>query len=320
MGDPKDVAAPVAVDDMWSMGVQAAAADAPSQGVAAAIEQSRNNQTIAGLAVGTPAPSPVVLSAPLPASVKKPDPVAEVKVKPPEPPADAAPKLQYAERSPLDFVMNASEPGAQARPQASHDLSQFVANLVADTKPVVEGTNAGAMEPVMRSARKRRQWIALGAIAGTIAVGAAVGIYLARGGNEAASSTAASAASEPSTAASAAATPTPAPTPTAAPEPAPPPTAPAAGPETVAMAEPSVTPEPPSAEPAATPEPKVTRKASTSKPAAAKSAKRPATAKKSAKKVAVAKKSTKPAAKKAVKKPASKSKVTKKKTTRTSRS
>ncbi len=90
--------------------------------------------------------------------------------------------LAHPEQSPLSFVLRASEPSLSTNKEQSHDMSMFVAGLMADSSPVVDTPPAGtAMEPVMRRSRKRRQWLIASAIAATAALGAVVGIHFAGG-------------------------------------------------------------------------------------------------------------------------------------------
>jgi hypothetical protein len=143
----------------------------------AAEDGSVNDRTILG--VGTPRPVPVVAapSATPAAAAASPAYLQQPRARRPTPEPES--KLAHPEQSPLAFVMRASEsPGPQK--QESHDMSMFVAGLVADTSPVVEAAPAGtAMEPVMRPGRKRRQWIVASAIAGTAIVGVLVGMHFA---------------------------------------------------------------------------------------------------------------------------------------------
>jgi hypothetical protein len=138
----------------------------------AAEDNAVNDRTILG--VGTPVP---VVAAPSANPVAVADTYLQPRAR--RPTYDRPSELAHPERSPLAFVMRASEsPGPQKH--ESHDMSMFVAGLVADTSPVVETPPAGtAMEPVMRSTRKRRQWIVASAIAGTAIVGVLVGMRFA---------------------------------------------------------------------------------------------------------------------------------------------
>jgi hypothetical protein len=149
----------------------------------AADDRGGNDRTILG--VGTPrptsaagAPSPSPSPTPTPSAVAAPKPFAQLQPRTRRPSDEPQPALVHSERSPLSFVMRASESSPGPKKDQSHDMSMFVEALVADTSPVVEPAPAAtAMEPVMRRARKRRHWIIASTIAATAIAGALVGMH-----------------------------------------------------------------------------------------------------------------------------------------------
>jgi len=159
-----------------------------------------NDRTVAGLGVMTPAPSPVLKTSPIdyppdlsprafnsrtprPRDTKPP-----VLREPGKGPVtlERASELSQPERSPFDLVMEGLGTTPRPKVEDNHDLSRFVSTFSGDTPPPVEIENplGTAMEPVQRKARKRKQWLAIGAIAATAIVGTAVGMKAA-GGSEA---------------------------------------------------------------------------------------------------------------------------------------
>jgi hypothetical protein len=151
MVEPQDQASPLSVDDAWDKSLKVSVPDEPAS---------------ARIAVGTPGPTPVVT---------EPGPAVDNE---PEESSERPTELSSEERSPLSFVMSAAEPSTQ-RQQDTHDMSLFVAGLVAESTPIVQSPGESVMEPVMRRARKRRQLFAASAIAATILGGAALGVGLA---------------------------------------------------------------------------------------------------------------------------------------------
>jgi hypothetical protein len=209
--------------------------------------------------------------------------------------------LVQPERSPLDLVMGDLESPAPSKPHSSGDSSRFVASLMGDQAPPprveAESPMTTAMQPVLRRARLRRKWIALGALAATAVVGTALALTLSSGGDQPRpSASEAAKVAEPAE-------------PVAAPAPenvAPAPSAEATPPVAEAPAEPSVEPpaveaaEPPPAKPEVvamantTKSTKQPAKVTTEKPATAKKtvATKDVTAKKSSDKKATDKKAT----------------------------
>jgi hypothetical protein len=152
-----------------------------------AAERGVNDRTIAGLGVGTPQPMPAA-AVPSPSSAAATsasgvrNPFAHMQPRPRKATQEPQQKLVQPEQSPLSFVLRASESSSSSQRQESHDMSVFVAGLVADTSPVVDTEVAvTAMEPVMRKSRKRRQWLVAGAIAATAIAGTVLGMLFAGG-------------------------------------------------------------------------------------------------------------------------------------------
>ena len=273
----------------------------------------RNDQTKAGLGIAQQLAAAAPSSAPAPAS-RLPA-FAVLRAGGGTIPLEKQQELRQPEQSPLAFVMRDVDPNSSAAPQRPHtsgDSSKFTA-LLGDQPPPPRvdtehpGATATAMQPVLRRARLRRRWIALGALAATAIAGTAVAMQL----NKEAPRTSANETAKVTETASPAAAPPTAPTGpvndgiTPPPEPPPEPPPP---PEQVAIA--TTTPEPTPETKPADPAPvkkrvatkDVTEKKSTTK-------KKSTTAKKSTKKVATAKKST------TKKKPTTKKSTTAKKTT-----
>jgi hypothetical protein len=299
MGEPENQASPSAVDDAWDKSLRVSVPDrAESTHDSAETPSAR-------LALGTPGPTPIVSTvAEEPALLD--EAANEVFVEPDGPPAEG---------SPLSFVISAAGPSTAARQPASHDMSLFVAGLVAESAPVVTTPADAVMEPVMRGARKRRQWLAASAIAATIVGGAAVGLQLASSDHAPVAATSAAPLAAPSSAPAPVEASSPAPSPVAAapveapspaPEPSPSPAVPAEVAETVPAAPaPSVDAAPvvkKSSVAASTTRPK---KATTAKKSTKRVATKASTKKKSAKKTSTKKPTAKTTAKKRLGRPRS---------------
>jgi hypothetical protein len=166
MGAPDDPVdrAILDLDESWAEEIKPKARLAVEQPIGIAHPEG-NDRTILG--VGTPQPSPVahaVVAEPLPAPARASAPASAPAPAPalePAPAPAASPSssqranplallqrrrrptsmqagqpLAHPEQSPLSFVMRASEPSVSTNKEQSHDMSMFVAGLMADSSPV----------------------------------------------------------------------------------------------------------------------------------------------------------------------------------------